>query len=86
MIAGMSDAPNVPTEKTPPTTIAKRVLLVLVLAYLVALVAMNTDEVRVNFVFFEARTPLVVALVLAGVLGAIVGWALSIARRRRGRD
>ncbi len=79
----MSADQQSPESKTPPTTIAKRVVFVVVLAYLVALVAMNTDEVRVNFVFFDAKTPLVVALVLAGVLGAILGWALSIARKRR---
>ena len=62
-------------------TIAKRVLLGLVLIYIIVLIALNTEEVRVNFVLFEARTSLVAALVLAAGLCAVFGWGFAKMRR-----
>jgi uncharacterized integral membrane protein len=72
-------------EKRSPTTIAKWILLGLVVIYLVALVADNREEVEVSFVFFHATVSLVVALVLAGVLGAFLGWGFTAMRRRHKR-
>lgn len=49
--------------------------------YAVMLVASNTEKVSLDFVFFSADAPLVVALVLVGVIGFLIGAAL-LARQR----
>lgn len=52
---------------------------------LAILVAQNSQKVEVNFFFAETRTPLVFALLIAGALGAIIGW-LAPRLRRHERD
>ena len=52
---------------------------------LAILVAQNSQKVEVNFFFAETRTPLVFALLIAGALGAIIGW-LAPRVRRHERD
>jgi uncharacterized integral membrane protein len=44
---------------------------------------LNTDDVEVSFVFFTATTRLIVALLLVGVIGAVVGWLARGQVRRR---
>ncbi|MEO8091554.1 MAG: LapA family protein [bacterium] len=54
---------------------------------LIVLVAQNSQKVEVNFFFAETRTPLVFALLVAAILGGLVGWlAPKLRRRERGRD
>ena len=55
------------------------------LAALAILIAQNSQKVEVNFFFAETQTPLVFALLIVGVLGALVGW-LAPRVRRRERD
>jgi uncharacterized integral membrane protein len=50
---------------------------------LLILVAQNFQEVDVDFLFIHTTTPLIVALVIAGGLGALIGWALPHVRRSR---
>jgi uncharacterized integral membrane protein len=50
---------------------------------LLILVAQNFQEVDVDFLFIHTTTPLILALVLAGGLGALIGWALPHVRRSR---
>lgn len=50
---------------------------------LLILVAQNSQKVTVDFLFVETQTPLIVALVIAGGLGALIGWALPHVRRSR---
>lgn len=50
---------------------------------LLILVAQNLQQVDINFLFIHTQTPLIVALVLAGGLGALIGWALPHVRRSR---
>ncbi len=56
------------------------------LLVLVIFVVQNSQEVSVDFLFTTTTTPLVFALVLAGALGALVGWLLPRVRRGRHRD
>lgn len=49
---------------------------------LVIFVLQNSQRVEVDFLFTTTETPLVFALVLAGVLGAVIGWAVPRIRRR----
>jgi len=57
---------------------------VLVIAVLVGLVfiAVNSQKVTVDFIIAEGEAPLVVALLISGLLGFVIGLALP---RFRGR-
>ena len=50
---------------------------------LLILVAQNVQQVDLNFLFIHTQTPLIVAPVIAGGLGALIGWALPHIRRSR---
>jgi uncharacterized integral membrane protein len=50
---------------------------------LAILIVQNAQKVTVDFLFVETETPLIVALVIAGGLGALIGWALPHVRRSR---
>jgi uncharacterized integral membrane protein len=41
---------------------------------LVVFVAQNAQKVKVDFLWVHTTTPLIFALVIAGALGALVGW------------
>ena len=58
-------------------------IAVLVLAIFVV---QNSQKVVVDFIFAETETPLVFALLIAGALGALIGWLLPklLRDRRRG--
>lgn len=49
------------------------------------LIAQNLQKVRVDFLFIHTETPLIFALLIAGGLGALIGWATPRVRRG-GRD
>jgi uncharacterized integral membrane protein len=53
---------------------------------LLILIAQNSQKVDVNFFFASTETPLVFALIIAGILGALVGWLGPRVRRREHRD
>ena len=47
------------------------------------LVFQNLQKVQVDFLFIQTDTPLIVAILIAGALGALIGWALPHVRRSR---
>ncbi len=53
---------------------------------LLILVLQNMQKVTVDFLFVETQTPLIVALLVAGALGALIGWAWPHVRRGRRRE
>ena len=54
---------------------------------LIILVAQNSQKVEVNFFFSSTETPLIFALLIAGLLGGLVGWlAPRVRRHERGRE
>ena len=52
---------------------------------LAILILQNLQEVEVDFLFIHTNTPLIFALLIAGGLGALIGWATPRVRRG-GRD
>ena len=44
-------------------------------------VIQNSQDVQVEFLFTSTETPLFLALLLAGALGAVIGWAAPRVRR-----
>lgn len=58
--------------------------VVAVVVILAIFVIQNSQEVRIDFLFFtEVSTPLIVALVLSALLGALIGWLAPRVRRDR---
>jgi uncharacterized integral membrane protein len=55
-------------------------------ALLAIFVIQNSQDVEVEFLFTTTDTPLFLALLLAGALGAIIGWAAPRVRRGGRRD
>ena len=53
---------------------------------LLILVLQNLQKVEVDFLFINTETPLIFALLIAGALGALIGWATPRIRRGRDRD
>ena len=51
---------------------------------LLIFVIQNSREEEIDFLFATVTAPLIFALVFAGLLGALIGWAAP--RVRRGRD
>lgn len=59
--------------------------LLLVLAYLIAFVLQNRDEVGLDFVFFTADVSLIWLILLSVAIGVVTGVLLSQLYRRRVR-
>jgi uncharacterized integral membrane protein len=53
---------------------------------LAIIVIQNSQEVPIDFLFVETETPLIVGLLVAGALGALIGWLAPIVRRGRKDD
>jgi uncharacterized integral membrane protein len=62
------------------------VALAAILAYAIAFVVLNSDQVSVSFVFFTLKVSLVVAIVLAILIGFLGGYLFDAMRQRRKRD
>jgi uncharacterized integral membrane protein len=59
-----------------------RVLVVAAILLLI-IVLQNGQEVEIKLLFIETTAPLIIALVIAGALGALIGWAWPQMRRGR---
>jgi uncharacterized integral membrane protein len=55
---------------------ARLVLGLIILAAVIAVVFDNRQSTRVGYVFGDVRAPLVVALLISAVAGALVGWLI----------
>ena len=72
-------------EAWQPRLYALLIGLLLILAYVVAFVVKNDDEVALDFVLFSTKTTLIWLILLNLALGILVGVLLSqLYRRRRG--
>jgi uncharacterized integral membrane protein len=61
-------------------------LLAAAAVILLIFVVQNSQKVTVDFLFTETNTPLIFALLVAGALGAVIGWAWPHVRRGRKRE
>ena len=55
----------------------------IVVVYAVVFLLVNRASTRINFIFFEAEVPLIVALFVAIVLGFLVGAGLMMRRSHK---
>ena len=53
---------------------------------IIIFVAQNSQRVEVKFLFVDTTTPLIFALLIAAVLGAVVGYFGPVVRRHRRGD
>jgi uncharacterized integral membrane protein len=49
----------------------------------VIVVAQNAQKVKVDFLFVHTTTPLIFALLISGILGALIGWLAPRVRSHR---
>jgi uncharacterized integral membrane protein len=49
----------------------------------VIFVAQNAQEVKVDFLFVHTTTPLIFALLIAVLLGVVIGYVAPVVRRHR---
>ena len=68
----------------PRGTSWRTVVLVIAVVLVIVFIAVNSTTVTVDFVFFDASMPLVFALLIAAVLGLVIG--LILPRLRAGRS
>ena len=52
---------------------AKLIVAVLAAVLAIVFVIVNTNQVEINFIFFKVTAPLLIALIVAMLLGFIVG-------------
>ncbi len=72
-----------PIEDWQPRLYATLIALVLIVAWVIAFVVKNDDQVSVDFVLFNARTSLIWLILLPLALGFLGGVMLSQLYRRR---
>jgi uncharacterized integral membrane protein len=61
-------------------------VLAIAIVVLLIFVIQNSQKVSVDFLFTDTQTPLIFALLIAGGLGALIGWAWPHVRRSRKRE
>lgn len=62
---------------------ARRVALVAAVLLAILLIALNSQEVKIKFLFSTTTAPLIFVLIIAVLLGMIIGYILG---RYRDRD
>ena len=72
--------PQVKKSSWRPWALGIAVLLVVIL------IAQNSQDVKVKFLFVDTTTPLIFALLIAALLGAVIGYVGPLVRRHRGGD
>ena len=75
--------PEGPSEDWQPRLYAILIGLVLIVAYVIAFIIKNSDQVTIDFVFFSTGTSLIWLIILLLAIGNIVGVLLSQLYRRR---
>lgn len=78
--------PNDPLGRSKPDR-SWRLYLAAALALLaLILIVQNSQSVEFKFFFVEGETPLFFGLIIAVLLGMLIGWLLPKVRRDRKRD
>lgn len=53
------------------------------IALLAIIAVQNSQSVEMDFLVIDTEAPLIVALLIAGALGAVIGYAAPVMRRHR---
>lgn len=85
-VCGVSDERRDPLEARREGSGWRRYALGIAALILAVFVIQNSQTVRVEFLLTQTDTPLIFALLFAGALGALIGWAAPKVRRDSKRD
>jgi uncharacterized integral membrane protein len=83
---GVADVPEIEGQTRKEGRGLRFYLLIGAAVLLAIFVIQNSQDVEVEFLFTTTDTPLFLALVIAGALGAVIGWAAPRVRRGGHRD
>lgn len=61
----------------------KRWALAVAIVLLAIIALQNSQKVEIKLLFIEGQTPLIVGLLIAGALGAVIGYVTPLVRRGR---
>ena len=64
----------------------KVIVLLAALVLLVLFVLQNTEQIRIDFLFWHGRWPAWIVILLVAALGLVVGWIAATVRGRRRRE
>jgi uncharacterized integral membrane protein len=83
--AGLADRLGRERETFQPALWSRLVGILLIAAYLIAFVVLNTRHVKVSFVVVSTRVSVIWVILLSLVIGLVLGVLLSQLHRRRSR-
>jgi uncharacterized integral membrane protein len=75
--------PGAQPPKTKSGWTPKRIVVTIVAAYCLILVLLNLHRTSVDFVFFSARAPLLVLILVSLAVGFALGWLFDDIRAAR---
>jgi uncharacterized integral membrane protein len=78
-----SSSPDKPPRDKPALT-NQRIAALVVTVVVIVFAAVNSQTVKVDWIFTTTKSPLILVIVVAGLLGAFVGAFVRSRRRRRG--
>lgn len=64
----------------------KRWALGIAIVLLAIIALQNSQKVEIKLLFIQGETPLIVGLLIAGALGAVIGYVTPLVRRGRRDD
>ena len=64
----------------------KRWALGIAIVLLAIIAIQNSQQVQIKLLMIEGETPLIVGLLIAGALGAVIGYVAPLVRRGRRED
>ena len=76
----MADPPDL--QRQPKQRNWRPWLLGIAVLLVVIFVAQNAQKVKVKFLFVDTTTPLIFALLIAAILGAVIGYVGPLVRQR----
>ncbi len=78
----MADQDQIGAQAQQPSNF-KRWAIIVLLVILAIFVLENSQKVTIDFLFFTSvEAPLIIALLVSALLGALIGWLAPRARRR----
>ena len=63
---------------------AALIIWIVIAVVAIIFIAQNAQRVEVQFLFVDTTTPLIFALLIATLLGIVIGYVFPLVRRRRG--